>query len=37
MASKNPWIDHVKKTKKENPKLKFKEVLKEAAKTWKKK
>lgn len=32
----NPWIEHVKKTKKKNPDMKFKDVLKEASKTWKK-
>ncbi len=33
----NPWIEHVKKTKKENPKLSFKDVLKKASKDFKKK
>lgn len=33
---KNPWIEHVKKVKADNPKLSFKEVLKEAKKSWKK-
>jgi len=37
MANKNPWLDHVKKTKKENPKMAFKEVLKKASSSWKKK
>ena len=32
----NPWLDHVKKTKKENPKLKFKDVLIEAKGSYKK-
>ncbi len=32
----NPWLVHVKKTMKENPKLKFKDVLKLAKKTYKK-
>jgi len=38
MAEKkiNPWLLHVKKVKKENPKLSFKEVLKEAKKSYKK-
>lgn len=31
----NPWLEHVKKVKKENPKLAFKEVLKKAKKTYK--
>ena len=31
---KNPWLDHVKKTKKDNPKMKFKDVLKEAKKSY---
>ncbi len=35
--SKNPWIEHVKETKKKFPDKKFKDVLKEASKTWKKK
>ena len=30
------WLDHVKKTMKENPGLEFKEVLKKAKKTYKK-
>jgi len=33
---KNPWLEAVKKTKKENPKMKFKDVLKETKKTYKK-
>lgn len=33
----NSWIEHVKETKKKNPDLKFKDVLKEASKTFKKK
>ena len=32
----NKWLEHVKKIKKENPKLIFKDVLKEAKKTYKK-
>ncbi len=32
----NPWLVHVKKTMKENPNLKFKDVLKLAKKTYKK-
>ena len=32
----NPWMTHVKKVKAENPKLKFSEVLKLAAKSYKK-
>jgi len=39
MADKKPnaWLSHVKKTKKENPKLALKEVLKKASKSYKKK
>ena len=37
MAKKiNPWLEHVKKTKKENPKLMLKDVLKKASKSYKK-
>jgi hypothetical protein len=36
MAKENPWLIHVKKVKKENPKMAFKDVLKEAKKSWKK-
>jgi hypothetical protein len=32
----NPWLVHVKKTMKNFPKLQFKQVLKQAKKTWKK-
>lgn len=32
----NKWLDHVKKTKKANPKLALKEVLKKASKSFKK-
>ena len=32
----NPWLDHVKKTMKENPDKKFKDILKMAKKTYKK-
>ena len=32
----NPWMTHVKATMKANPKLKFKDVLKKAKKTYKK-
>ena len=32
----NPWLAHVKKTMKNFPKLQFKQVLKQAKKTWKK-
>ena len=32
----NPWLVHVKKTMKENPKLKFKDILILAKKTYKK-
>ena len=32
----NPWLTHVKKVKKENPELKFKDVLKKAKKSYKK-
>jgi len=35
--SSNPWIIHVKSVKKKNPKMKFKDVLKEAKKSYKKK
>ena len=33
----NPWMEHVKKTKAENPELSFKEVLVKAGKTYKSK
>ena len=33
----NPWIEHVKKTKAENPELSFIEVLVKAGKTYKSK
>lgn len=33
----NKWLLHVKAVKKKNPKLKLKEVLKEAKKSYKKK
>jgi hypothetical protein len=33
----NPWLTHVKKTMKENPNKKFKDVLKLAKKTYVKK
>ena len=37
MAKKeNPWLTHVKKTMKENPKMEFKDILKLAKKTYKK-
>jgi len=37
MAKKvNPWLELVKETKKKNPKMSFKEVLKEAKKGYKK-
>ena len=32
----NKWTEHIKKVKKENPKLQLKEVLKIASKSWKK-
>jgi len=32
----NPWLTHVKKVKKKNPEMKFKDVLKEAKKSYKK-
>lgn len=32
----NPWLMHVKDTKKKNPKMSFKDVLKEAKKSYKK-
>lgn len=31
---KNPWLDHVKEFRKTHPNLSYKEVLKEAAKTY---
>jgi len=34
MAKVNPWLLHVKETKKKNPKMKFSEVLKEAKKSY---
>ncbi len=38
MAKKsNPWLVHIKTTKKQNPKLSFKQVLVKAGKTYKKK
>ena len=33
----NPWLEHVKKTKAENPQLSFKEVLIKAGKSYKSK
>ena len=30
----NPWLSHVKLTKEKNPKMKFKDVLKEAKKSY---
>ena len=33
----NPWLIHVNKVKKDNPKMQFKDVLKEAKKSYKKK
>lgn len=36
MKSKNPWLVHVKKVKKENPNISFKEVLAKAKKSYKK-
>lgn len=35
MAKETAWLKHVKKTMKENPKLKLKQVLKLASKTYK--
>jgi len=32
----NPWRDHIQETMKKNPKMKFKDVLKMAGKTYKK-
>ena len=32
----NPWLEHLKKIKKENPKLSLKEVMKIAKETYKK-
>lgn len=37
MAKINPWLVHVKEVKTKNPNLSFKEVLKEAKKSFKKK
>lgn len=31
---KNPWLDHIAKFRKENPQMKFKEVLVKARKTY---
>jgi len=37
MAKKaNPWLVHVKKTMKSNPKMEFKKVLQKAKSTYKK-
>lgn len=36
MKKTNPWLEHVKKVKKENPKLSFKEVLIKAKRSYKK-
>jgi len=36
MKKENPWLNHVKKIRAENPKLQFKEVLKKAKTTFKK-
>lgn len=33
----NPWMEHVKKVRKENKKLSFKDCLKKAKKSYKKK
>lgn len=33
---KNPWLEHVKQVKKDNPGLSYKEVLKKAKESWKK-
>jgi len=33
----NKWMEHVKKTKKDNPKLALKDVLKKASGSYKKK
>ncbi len=33
----NPWLEHIKAFKKKNPKMQFKDILKNAAKTFKKK
>lgn len=33
----NPWLDHIKKVRANNKKLSFKEILKLAAKNYKKK
>ncbi len=37
MKNKNPWIEHLNKVKKENPELTFKERVKLAKETYKKK
>lgn len=34
MAKENKWLSHLKDFKKKNPKMKFKDVLKEAKKTY---
>ena len=34
MAKVNPWLLHVKETKKKNPKMGFKDILKEAKKSY---
>jgi len=36
MVKKMTWIEHVKQTKKANPKLALKDILKKASKTYKK-
>ena len=36
MAKKNEWIELIKKTKKENPKMSFKEIIKKAKSVYKK-
>jgi hypothetical protein len=34
MAKTNKWLEHVKKVRKANPKLAFKDVLKKAKKSY---
>ena len=37
MAKRSAWLTHVMKTKAANPKMQFKQVLKKASSSWKKK
>ena len=36
MATKNPWIEHVKKTQKKYPELPLRDILKVAKRTYNK-